>query len=443
MGIKTEDIMKFQSIIKFSVEFLNSRENLKDLKLYKKKHLVGSAMPNIELISAAGAYPVFPIRMYHFGDASVAKSLSLGKSILGDGLLSNLIQFAGKLDRTKTVDTVIRSLIDGIFTRYDQMYRIGVDECGVPEDECYGIKILCGMYHSKGKNLSATFHQTIRCSAWQKTYETWTNYAPGIFLEIPPFDGELVKELATAEVKHAAVELSKITGIEITNERLRRVTEITNECKDLSIRIIEIALGDYLPIHPVSMAQLLSLIEICFHDYLSNPKKFRDLLRDIVKEMDYALEHSTSLFDARDYKKIFFTVRFGGWEHLVEDFVFEHKGRIIYADWFLYGFMNKIKTTGDMFENYADYLIKLICQFGANNKEVIKEVVDFVSDNDIDGLIYNQLFGCHSVSTAYNRLRRDLLELDIPSTMINFTNVGDNLQQTKTRCTALMEILHA
>jgi benzoyl-CoA reductase/2-hydroxyglutaryl-CoA dehydratase subunit BcrC/BadD/HgdB len=65
----------------------------------------------------------------------------------------------------------------------------------------------------------------------------------------------------------------------------------------------------------------------------------------------------------------------------------------------------------------------------------------FVRENKIDEVIYNQLFGCHSISTAYNRLKKNLIAEGIPSTMVSFNNVGENVEQTKTRSVALMELL--
>jgi benzoyl-CoA reductase/2-hydroxyglutaryl-CoA dehydratase subunit BcrC/BadD/HgdB len=189
------------------------------------------------------------------------------------------------------------------------------------------------------------------------------------------------------------------------------------------------------------MAEILALIEICFQDYLSDPARFRDILKQIYLEMDKNIKNMQNAYDARKLKRIFFTSRFGGWEHQIEDFVFQNGGRVIYADWFLYGFMNKIKTTGDMFENYAEYLLKLVIDFGCNNKVNVDNIIKFVLENKIDGVIYNQLFGCHSISTAYTRLKKKLIAEGIPSTMISFNNVGENVEQTKTRTVALMELL--
>lgn len=437
----TQDLLKNKSLINLAIEFINSREYLKSLKLTHKKHLIGAVMPNIELISAAGGYPVFPIRMLPFGESSLLHAISLGKTLLGGDLFGNIFQFISKLDSTNTISKLIQDLIDGIFNQYNQVFQLGVDREGIPTDECYGIKVMSGIYSEKGKNLSGTFHSSIRCSTWEKSYETWSKFAPAIFIDIPPYDTPENRQLALKEVIYASERLEQIIGQSVTNNSLRKIAEITNECKDYSWKIIQLALGDYIPLHPVSMAEILALIEICFQDYLSDPARFRDILKQMYLEMDMNVRNKQNVYDARKLKRIFFTPRFGGWEHQIENFAFENGGRVVYADWFLYGFMNKIKTTGDMFENYAEYLLKLVIDFGCNNKNNVENIMKIVRENNIDGVIYNQLFGCHSVSTAYTRLKKKLIVEGIPSTMISFNNVGENVEQTKTRVVALMELL--
>jgi benzoyl-CoA reductase/2-hydroxyglutaryl-CoA dehydratase subunit BcrC/BadD/HgdB len=139
--------------------------------------------------------------------------------------------------------------------------------------------------------------------------------------------------------------------------------------------------------------------------------------------------------------KILFTSRYSGWDHVIEEYANEYGGRIIYADWFLYGFMDRIKTSGDMFENYAAYLQSINRGFSPTNTELVDRTYQFVQKHHFDAVIYNQLFGCHSLSTGYTRLRNLLLQHEIPSTMVSFNNVGENREQLKTRVTALLELL--
>ncbi|NVM18339.1 MAG: 2-hydroxyacyl-CoA dehydratase, partial [Candidatus Lokiarchaeota archaeon] len=61
---------------------------------------------------------------------------------------------------------------------------------------------------------------------------------------------------------------------------------------------------------------------------------------------------------------------------------------------------------------------------------------------DIDGLIFNQVFGCPSLSKTYDKLKEKLKsELGIPAIVINFKKIGENLEQVKTRVEPFMEKL--
>jgi benzoyl-CoA reductase/2-hydroxyglutaryl-CoA dehydratase subunit BcrC/BadD/HgdB len=103
--------------------------------------------------------------------------------------------------------------------------------------------------------------------------------------------------------------------------------------------------------------------------------------------------------------------------------------------------MNPIPTTGDMFDHLATNFQNCGVGYGADNMRQIQPIVDFVIKHKIDGVVYNQLFGCHSVSTGYSRLRTSLMKNEIPSTMITFSKLGENREQLKTRIGALVELI--
>jgi len=61
---------------------------------------------------------------------------------------------------------------------------------------------------------------------------------------------------------------------------------------------------------------------------------------------------------------------------------------------------------------------------------------------NVDGLIFIQVFGCHSISNCYNMLREKIRsELEIPTTVLNFNKIGENIEQVKTRLEAFYETL--
>ena len=79
--------------------------------------------------------------------------------------------------------------------------------------------------------------------------------------------------------------------------------------------------------------------------------------------------------------------------------------------------------------------------FGLTNEEHANNILKFALENKIDAVVYNQLFGCHSLTASYPALKKKLIREGIPSTLVNFNKIGENTGQMKTRIEALMELL--
>ena len=310
------------------------------------------------------------------GDQKLIRAMDLGRNLFGEGLLTQMLSFFRQYDKSKTIDNLVQYLFDEVFDAYHRVYDIGLN-LGISNDACYGIKALSGMYANKGKNLSAIIFQSIRCSAFQRTYETASRFSSGIWIDIPPKNTPPAHESTVLTIHSVLSQLEKITVHHVTDSDLKNIAEITNQCKDYSWKIIELMLGDRYPIHPKTFSQLQALIEISFQDYLSDPPRFLSILKAMYLELSQKLHQKESNVDMTNYPKILFTPRFGGWDSIVEDYIDENGGRIIYADWFIYGFMNRIKMTGNIIENYADYLQTTMIGFGADNTQMVKEYSSF------------------------------------------------------------------
>ncbi|MHA1727108.1 MAG: 2-hydroxyacyl-CoA dehydratase [Promethearchaeota archaeon] len=444
MNLMADDIVQYKSLLRLSVEFLNGREKLKKLKLREHKHLIGTVFPPVEFAFAAGAYPVFSIRMQKFGQLNqqIINAIFNFSKLLGWQNFSKALRLFKKFDSRNILENLINDTIDKINNQYNRLRDL-TDPLGIPSDSCYGIRAIYGMNAEKGKNLSANLNFSIRCSSFEKMYESTQKFVnKGLFVNVPLRDTDKGKKMLIQDLYNLAEQLEIITGKSITNNSLRKICETTNECKDYSFKIIhDIALGDTYPCSPVTISEFLLLIEMSFMDYLSDAELFADILKDIYNEMKSRRWNSEFSINVKNRSKILFIPRFGGSDPIAHEYVYEGGGRVIYADWEVLGYLSKIKTTGDMFENYADYLMNTISGLGVNNEEHSDNILKFCLENGIDGVIYNQLFGCHSLTTSFSVLRKKLIQNDIPSTLINFNSIGENRGQVKTRIEALMELL--
>jgi len=105
------------------------------------------------------------------------------------------------------------------------------------------------------------------------------------------------------------------------------------------------------------------------------------------------------------------------------------------------GFLEEIDVSGDPIEGYAKLLMNFTTYgVGCDNNTLSDSYIRIAKKMKADGLIFNQLFGCHSISNCYTMLREKTRRLELPTTVINFNKIDENVEQLKTRLGAFMEM---
>jgi len=143
------------------------------------------------------------------------------------------------------------------------------------------------MHVSKGKNVDANLNFAIRCSAFNKYYESLRQIVPRqIWVDMPSRDIGNVLELLTTNITKAISELEDITGNIVTDNSLNKQFRIGNQVKRYYKTIIyEISASDFYPCNPATFAEILSLLGISFQDYNSNSQRYLENIANLVKEM--------------------------------------------------------------------------------------------------------------------------------------------------------------
>ncbi len=442
-----DDVVNFTSMLKLSYNFLAGRDQLKKLKFREKKKLVSVVLPFSDLAFAAGAVPVFPIRMEMFDVDDYLKSFGSVTNIFGWTSVTNVLGFVKKLGLdgfNKAVEQISDKVINSINKKYNEVYELGLEH-GISSDFCYGLKALYGMHVSKGKNVDAILNFTIRCSAYNKLLEALKLIVPKqIWVETPSRNLPGSLDITATNVANAIKELELLTGNTVTDNSLRKQFRLRNQIAQLYKTIIyEISASDFYPCNPATFAEILSLLSISFQDYNSNVVQYLENLDQLVKEMRARIKKGIGM-DVSKMKRIMFTPMFGGWEPSSHEVLYSLGARTIYADWDVLGFLEEIKVTNnsDPIRGYAEFLLNMSTKgFGCDNETMVNSYVKVAKKLKVDGIIFNQLYGCHSISNCYtmlkDKLRRDY---EVPTTMLNFNKIGENVEQTKTRLTAFMEM---
>jgi len=449
MSLIADEIITLSSVLRISYNFLTGHNYLKRKKFREKKKLVGVSLPFSDLAFAAGAVPVFPIRMHNFKINNYLAYLGSASSFFGWNNVSNILSFVKNLgisEITKIVDELIEDTIDTINLKYNEMYELGIEN-GISSDFCYGLKSLVGAYVSKSRNLDACLNVTIRCSAYNKYLESLKiiNQDPKqIWIEIPPRNIGNTLELITDNVSKAIREFEDLTGNTITDNQLRKQFKIGNQVKKSYKTIIyDISSSDFYPCNPATFSQILSLLSLTFQDYNSNSIRYRDNLIALVDEMKERIRKGIGM-DVSKMPRIFVTPIFGGWEPKTHNIIYELGGRAIYADWEVIKFSEEILVANhlDPVEEYARFLLNATeSGIGCDNDTLTDSYLRVAKKLNADGLVFFQLFGCHSISNCYTMLREKVRrELEIPTTAITFNKIGEGIDQMKTRLGDFLEM---
>ena len=449
MSIFADDIVGFTSVLKIAYNFLAGRDYLKKKKFREKKKLISVALPFSDLAFAAGGIPVFPIRMETLEINKYLVYLGSASNIFGWKRVSDFLGFiksSGIEELSKTVDKIIDDAIDTINRKYNEVYDLGVEN-GISSDFCYGIKSLYGMHVSKGKNCDAVLNFTIRCSAYNKYMESLKtiSYPPKqVWVDIPPRNIGNALEILTDNISRAINQLEKITGINCSDNRLREHFILGNQVKQSYKTILhDISSSDFYPCNPATFAEILVLLNHTFQDYNSNAKRYAENMKHLVSEMKERIRKRIGM-DVSKMPKILITPMFGGWEPKTHEIIYELGGRVIYADWDMLYLLEEIDVSrnSNPIEEYAKYLMNATSNgIGCDNDTLTNSYLRNAKQLNVDGLIFIQLFGCHSVSNCYAMLREKLRrELEIPSIALTFNKIGENIEQVKTRLGAFMEM---
>ncbi|MFX1258826.1 MAG: 2-hydroxyacyl-CoA dehydratase [Promethearchaeota archaeon] len=444
------DVINLTSMLKMVYNLLSGNSYLKRKKFREKKKLVNVALPFSDLAFACGTIPVFPIRMEIFEINNYLVALNSASSIFGWKNVTNFLDFLKKLDIksiNETIDKILNEVVDTINKKYNQMYDLGV-ESGIPTDFCYGIKSLYGMHISKGRNCDANLNFAIRCSAWNKYLEsikTIGNDAKQIWIDIPPRDIGNALELLINNISNAIKELEIITGNVCNDSELRKQFQLRNQiCRYYKSIIYEISASDFYPCNPATFAEILALLSITFQDYNSNVKRYLENLSSLVNEMKARIKKRIGM-DCSNMPRILLTPMFGGWEPKSHEIIYNLGGRTIYADWDVLGFLEEIPVSNnsDPIEGYARFLLNATTKgIGCDNDTLTDSYLRIAKKLNVDGVVFNQIFGCHSVSNCYSMLREKIRrELEVPTAVLNFNKIGENIEQVKTRLGAFMEMV--
>ena len=192
--------------------------------------------------------------------------------------------------------------------------------------------------------------------------------------------------------------------------------------------------SNFFPCNPATFAEILALLTITFQDYNSNGQRYLENISQLVKEMRQRIKNKVGM-DVSGMPKLLFTPMFSGWDPKVHEIIYELNGCIIYADWDIFGLLEEIPVSNrsDPIENYAKFLLNASNKgLGCDKENLTRSYIEKAKELKVDGIIFNQVFGCSSISNIYSSIRDAINEeIELPATVIKFKKIGENIVEVK------------
>jgi benzoyl-CoA reductase/2-hydroxyglutaryl-CoA dehydratase subunit BcrC/BadD/HgdB len=289
----------------------------------------------------------------------------------------------------------------------------------------------------------------MRCGSWNTFSESLKTTVPSqIIIDVPSKNsdnGDIALKEMVNNVKNGISELEKVTGNFVSDNSLEKQFRIGNQVKRFYKTILyEISSSDFYPCNPATFAEILALLTITFQDYNSNSQRYLENLSNLVKEMRERIRKGIGM-EVSHMPRLLFAPMYQGWEPEIHEIIYKLGGRIIYADWDVLGFLEEIPIShkSDPIEEYARFLLNASTKgIGCDDENMINSYLKAAENMNIDGLIFNQVFGCSAISETYEKLKEKLqTELGIPAIVINFKKIGENIDQVKKSVEPFMEKL--
>ncbi|TFG04757.1 MAG: 2-hydroxyacyl-CoA dehydratase [Promethearchaeota archaeon] len=427
---------RIQPILDMGIKYLLGPMQIRTARKQGKK-IVAGFLPPLDLIyGAKNTLPLFLPRLTEF---PFSQYIGIVNILNRTHLLKPIISFYIKNQKRQSIgyfESFNQEEFSKIFTSLitlAEKAEFYMDTC-VQTRICYGAMVK----NAHLIDLVVGGLEGDYCLHFAKFYERMSHYKPLFFFEKPYGDGSNVDlvELVESELHRFLNTLETLSGAAVTDTRLRKIAEITNVIRSYIRELYSYYIHGYVPVHTAA----LLLIHGCFVDYLGNPSYFRDVLKELVYDVRRRFHQGLPNYKKENILRVLIAGSPGFDPSLPS--IFENAGAVLlYLDLFESCIQNPpIKTTGDMVQNYAQYLLDLNIKNGIF--DLIELWMSAAKRINADAILFSHVWGCRFTTPAYRKMKELVLdELDIPIMPLDFYSPGDNVGQIQTRIGAFIEML--
>lgn len=429
MSIDMDEFL-IPSFLNLNLKFFSGEKQMRTFRR-SQKSVVGTILPlGAELAFAADAAPIFPLRIGKFEAEKLLRGTRLATNILGTSLVG-----AG----TKMMQPQAENIITQFLAEYNQnlcQYEIEADKHNYFPEICFATRIAYGSALPHKDRIKLFLAWGTRCSWFSQFYQTLHQSIPIAFTDIPDSTLPHARDLIYEELKQLVVKLETLTGTKITEEALQEKIILANEIKDCYRQVLfYLKTPEKMPLSPYAYMQLLALLTISFIDYLSAIKYFNKQFKKLIKELD-----TRRSIDYTGIPKLLLVPVFSGSEPDLPQIFNDLGALLIQADNLAYGMLEPIAPTGDLLQNYGNYLLNSH-NCWSRGTTVVDAWIKLAKELRVDGVIFNKLIGCTTLTPAYRLFKDRIADTGLPSTVIDFNRIGENLTQLKNKLAGFIELI--
>ncbi|WP_129596085.1 double-cubane-cluster-containing anaerobic reductase [Anaerophilus nitritogenes] len=333
---------------------------------------------------------------------------------------------------------------------------IGVGLCGgsdfwIPDGEKVLPRNMCPLIKaSVGAKTSETcpYFQSVdmlvgetTCDGKKKAWEILKDYAPIHVMDLPQMKREKDKIHWIDEIKIFKEKVEKLTGNEITTEKLKDAIKLINDKRKALQRLYNTRKNKNIPI---SGKDALLITQIAFYD---DPDRFIEKTNELCDELELRIQRGEGVFKEGAPRILVAGTPMAvpNWKlhHLIET-----SGAAIVCEETCTGtryFENLVKeeavSLDDQIKNLADRYLNINCACFTPNEGRIDDLIRLYKEYNADGVIYYNLSFCNTYALEYKKIKDVLDQEGIPMMMIETDYSLQDSGQIITRLEAFLEML--
>ncbi len=276
------------------------------------------------------------------------------------------------------------------------------------------------------------------CDGKKKAWEILNEYVPVHVMDLPQMKRNKDYNMWMEEIKLFIKEVEKLTGNKVTVESLKKGIDVCNSKRRALKRLYD--LRKVTP-SPISGLDSLLISQIAFYD---EPERFVQKVNELCDE----LEERIKTQKPKGKKRIMITgtpMALPNWKlhHIIESLPAE-----VVVEETCTGtryFENEVSKEGetieDLIKNLADRYLNINCACFTPNENRIQDILNYVKEYNVDGVIHSNLSFCHTYAVEYKKVEDALKKAGIPVINIETDYSTEDAGQIKTRVEAFLEMI--